>query len=221
MKKSLKITLFAAVSVLSVLTVSPTVQAGMAHVFTAEEVSSSSIYQVATDAKGQKAQDFINSMGKDAIAFLGDTSLSNARKQEKFRTLLQSSFDMAGIGRFALGRHWRSATAEQQAEYQKLFEKMIVDVYSSRFGDYNGEKFFIDGSRADGKKDILVNSSIVPNGGSKIKVDWRVREKNGQMKVIDVVIEGVSMALTQRSDFSSVIQRGGGKIDVLLDHLRK
>ena len=66
-----------------------------------------------------------------------------------------------------------------------------------------------------------MNSSIIPNGGSKIKVDWRVREKNGQMKVIDVVIEGVSMALTQRSDFSSVIQRGGGKIDVLLEHLRK
>lgn len=221
MKKSMKVTLFAAVSALSVLSVSSVAQAGMSNLSNETTQSSSFVYQVATDAKGQKAQDFINSMGKDAISFLGNASLSNSQKQKKFQTLLQSSFDMSGIGRFALGRHWRTATPQQQAEYQKLFESMVVDVYSSRFGEYNGEKFSIDGSRADGKKDILVNSSIIPNGGSKIKVDWRVREKNGQMKVIDVVIEGVSMALTQRSDFSSVIQRGGGKIDVLLEHLRK
>ena len=79
----------------------------------------------------------------------------------------------------------------------------------------------VSGFRDDGKKDILVNSYIVPKGGSKVKVDWRVREKNGKMKIIDVIIEGVSMSLTQRSDFSSVIQRGGGKIEVLLEHLRK
>ena len=98
---------------------------------------------------------------------------------------------------------------------------MIVSLYSSRFGAYNGEKFDVSGFRGDGKKDILVTSFIVPDDGSKVKVDWRIREKNGQMKIIDVIIEGVSMSLTQRSDFSSVIQRGGGKVEALLKHLRK
>ncbi len=219
MKKTMNTTLLIAVSALGILSVPATAQARVNGL--SIEGASSLMHVVATDAQGQKAQDFIDEMGNRAISFLGKTALSKSQQQEEFRKLLQASFDMSGIGRFALGRHWRTATAEQQSEYQTLFENMIVGVYSSRFGEYNGEKFSVDGSRADGKKDILVNSSIVPNGGSKIKVDWRVREKNGQMKIIDVVIEGVSMALTQRSDFSSVIQRGGGKIDVLLEHLRK
>lgn len=219
MEKYMNTTLLVAVSAIGILSVSEPVQA---RVMSLSVENNSPLMQiVSTDAQGQKAQDFIDEMGSSAISFLGQTSLSKSQKQKEFRKLLKSSFDMPAIGRFALGRHWRTATPAQQSEYQKLFESMIVDVYSSRFGEYNGEKFSVGGSRADGKKDILVNSSIVPNGGSKIKVDWRVREKNGQMKIIDVVIEGVSMALTQRSDFSSVIQRGGGKIDALLEHLRK
>ena len=98
---------------------------------------------------------------------------------------------------------------------------MIVRVYSSRLNEYNGEGFEVKSFRDTGKNDILVTSYIVPNGGSKVQVDWRVREKNGSMKIIDVIIEGVSMSLTQRSDFSSVIQRGGGDVDVLIQHLKK
>ena len=72
-----------------------------------------------------------------------------------------------------------------------------------------------------GKNDVLVTSYIVPDAGSKVQVDWRVRNKNGSYQIIDVIIEGVSMTMTQRSDFSSVIQRGGGDFEVLLAHLRK
>jgi phospholipid transport system substrate-binding protein len=170
---------------------------------------------------GKKAQDFINKMGDDAVSFLQDASLSDAQKKDKFRSLLKKNFDMATIGRFALGKNWRSASAAQQKEYLGLFENMIVRVYSERFGEYQGEGFDVESFRDTGKKDILVTSYIVPKSGSKVQVDWRVRNKDGAMKVIDVIIEGVSMSLTQRSDFSSVIQRGGGKIDVLLDHLKK
>ena len=186
------------------------------------EVSGRSImHVVATQTEGQKAEAFINSMGDRALGFLSNSNLSKAQKQKEFKKLLNASFDMKTIGRFALGRNWRSATPVQQKEYLQLFENMIVDVYSSRFGEYKGEKFKVNGHRNDGKKDILVNSFIVPNGGSQVKVDWRVRDFNGTLKVIDVIIEGVSMSLTQRSDFSSVIQRGGGKVEVLLEHLRK
>ena len=170
---------------------------------------------------GAKAKALIDKMGQDAISFLKDDSLSDSQKQAKFRTLLNRNFDMKTIGQFALGKNWRSASAAQQKEYLSLFENMIVRVYSSRFDGYEGQGFDVASFRDTGKKDVLVTSYIVPPSGSKVQVDWRVRNKNGSMKVIDVIIEGVSMSLTQRSDFSSVIQRGGGNIDVLINHLKK
>lgn len=168
-----------------------------------------------------KAKSFIDKMGSDAISFLDDKSISQSQKQDKFRVLLNQNFDMNTIGRFALGKNWRSASESQQKEYLNLFEDMVVRVYSSRFNDYNGQNFKVASARDIGKSDILVTSYIVPPSGSKVQVDWRVRNKNGSYKVIDVIIEGVSMSLTQRSDFSNVIQRGGGNIEVLLNHLRK
>ena len=167
------------------------------------------------------AQQFVNDMGKNAIAFLGDPSLSQSQKEAKFKTLLRNSFDLKTIGRFALGRYWRTATPEQQKEYTRLFENMVVRVYAARFEEYDGQTLDVSSFRKDGNKDTIVTSYIVPPaGGEKIQVDWRVRNKNGNYKIVDVVIEGVSMALTQRSDFSSVIQRGGGDMDALLTHLR-
>lgn len=175
-----------------------------------------------SDHKAKGAEDFVNKMASDAISFLGDASLSEEQKQKEFSKLLNRSFDMKTIGRFALGRYWRTASAEQRKEYQELFRKMIVEVYSRRFGEYDGQNLEIRGSKADSDKDITVESFIMsPSNNQKIRVDWRIRNKDGQYKVIDVMVEGVSMALTQRSDFSSVIQRGGGQVSVLLEHLRK
>ncbi len=169
----------------------------------------------ATDAK-----DFIVKMGDSAIGFLGNEGLSQAQKEAEFKKLLQGSFDMKTIGRFALGSYWNQASPAQQAEYLRLFEAMIVKVYSARFNEYKGQTLDVSAAKEDGK-DTLVTSYIVPQNGSKVRVDWRVRNKGSSYKIVDVIIEGVSMAMTQRSDFSSVIQRGGGNIEVLIDHLKK
>jgi len=164
---------------------------------------------------------FIADMGSEAVSFLKDETLSMEKKKQKFRSLLNNKFDMKTIGRFALGRYWNTATPAQQKEYLKLFNDLVVKVYSSRFEQYDGQSFEVRSAKATGKKDMLVGSDIVPPNGSKVRVDWRIRDKGGNLKVIDVIIEGVSMGLTQRSDFASVIQRGGGDIEVLLQHLRK
>ena len=169
-----------------------------------------------------QAKDFISDLTSKGIGVIKDADISEEQRQKEFRTLLQKHFDMKTIGRFALGRYWKTSTAAQQSEYLDLFEDMVVRVYSRRFSEYNGEVINIVSARAEGKADALVSSMIVPPNGSKVSVDWRVRKKkNGQLKIIDIIVEGVSMSLTQRSDFASVIQRGGGKIDVLLEHLRK
>lgn len=169
----------------------------------------------------KRSWDFISDITEHAISNLENKDISEKARKENFRTILAANFDMKTIGRFVLGRYWRTTNKTQKEEYLRLFENMIIKVYARRFSDYNGEQIKIISTRKQGKSDILVSSKIVPKSSAAITVDWRVREKNGELKIIDIMVEGVSMALTQRSDFSSVIQRGGGKIDVLLEHLRK
>ena len=113
------------------------------------------------------------------------------------------------------------ATPAQQKEYLGLFRKMVVDVYTARFNDYKGQKFEAKSFRSISPTDTLVTSFIVPaDGGQNVQVDWRVRYKGGTYKIVDVLVSGVSMSVTQRSDFASVIQRGGGNVSVLIDHLK-
>ncbi len=169
--------------------------------------------------EGSKA--FIDGMAQQAIDFLGDQNLTMDQRKAQFRNLLNNSFDMDTIGRFALGRYWREATDGQRKEYLKLFHQMVIEVYSQRFSEYKGQKVEVRSAREDGETDAIVASYIVPaDSGSEIQVDWRVRHEGGKYKIVDVIVEGVSMSVTQRSDFASVIQRGGGQIDVLLAHLR-
>lgn len=169
----------------------------------------------------EDAKNFINRVAENGIGFLENKEITQERRIARFRELLRNSFDMKTIGRFALGRYWRTATDAQKKEYLDLFQTMVVDVYSRRFNDYEGQNVEIKDARADGKADVIVTSVIVSEDTPEVQVDWRVRFKKDHYKIVDVIVEGVSMALTQRSDFSSVIQRGGGKIDVLLDHLRQ
>ena len=172
-----------------------------------------------SDQVSNGAESFIDSMASDAIAFLSNGTPSQSQKKEYFRKLLGRKFDMKTIGRFTLGRYWRVSTPQQRTEYQKLFENMVIDVYSSRFSEYEGQRFETRGHRTDGTKDVIVTSFVIPEQGPEIQVDWRVRYKKGVYKVVDVLVEGVSMSVTQRSDFAAVIQRGGGNVSVLIDHL--
>lgn len=186
--------------------------------------SSGASYQLVTanaDAVAQGAEKFITKLADDGIGFLGDESISGEKQRAEFRKLLNRNFDMNTIARFSLGRHWRTASKPQRDEYMKLFKAMIIDVYSQRFSDYQGQTIEVTGSRKEGERDVLVHSLLTQESGPDVKVDWRVRKREGRYKVIDIIVEGVSMALTQRSDFSSVVQRGGGDMEALLVHLRE
>ena len=167
------------------------------------------------------AFDFVKATTDKGLAFLADPKLSKESKTASFKKLLDASFDLDTIGRFALGRYWNQATDSQKTEYLKLFHKMVVDVYSNRFEEYKGQKVEVRSFRSIGNTDTLVASFLVPpNGGQEVEVDWRVRNKNGGYKIVDVIVAGVSMGVTQRSDFSSVIQSGGGNVDALITQLR-
>ncbi|MEJ0069691.1 MAG: ABC transporter substrate-binding protein [Pseudomonadota bacterium] len=123
--------------------------------------------------------------------------------------------------RFVLGRYWRTATDPQKAEFLKLFEDMIVKTYNSRFTEYKGELFSVTGTRVDGDSAMVTTNVVQPNGRQAVKVDWRVLKPQGKLKIVDVIIEGVSMSVTQQQEFGSVIQRSGGQIDGLLSTMRE
>ncbi|MGE4313604.1 MAG: phospholipid-binding protein MlaC [Pseudobdellovibrionaceae bacterium] len=178
------------------------------------------LQQVSTN---NAAEDFVRRMAEDGTGFLADKSLSASQKSEKFSTLLNRNFDLDVIGKFSLGRYWKQMNPAQQKEYLKLFKKMVIGVYTRRFDDYQGQEVEVVGStEIPGTKDTMVKSKIIqPDGTTPVEVDWRVSTKSGSPRIIDVLVAGVSMSVTQRSDFASVIQRGGGDVEVLLDHLRK
>lgn len=175
-------------------------------------------------AKAAPADDalaFVKSTAEAGLTFLSNPTIGEEGKKAEFKKLLNGSFDLETIGRFALGRYWTQATPAQQREYMALFKKMVIEVYSNRFGEYKGQKFEVKTSRSISDTDYMVTSFIIPNnGGENVQVDWRVRNKAGSTKIVDVYVAGVSMGVTQRSDFSSVIQRGGGNLDVLIDYLK-
>jgi len=169
----------------------------------------------------QSAQNFIKIMGSEAIGFMADSTLNETQKKQKFKELLDDRFDMETIGRFVAGAYWKVMTKEQQDEYQNLFNKLIVLIYSNRFLEYEGQKFIVDSAKNSGDSDFIVQSHIVPLSGENIPISWHVRWKNGNYNIIDVKIKDVSMAISQKSEFSSIIQRGGGDPEVLLKHLKE
>ena len=171
------------------------------------------------DDANPAAAAFMQSLGSKAIKEITDPALPQAERQARFRTLLDEHFDMAAIAKFTLGRYWRTATEEQRTEFRQLFEDFIVQSYSTRFAEYHGERFVVAGSTTDERGATVVHSKIDMPSSEDIRVDWRLRAADGGFAIVDIVVEGVSMAVTQRSEFASVIQGRGG-IAGLLDALR-
>lgn len=174
-------------------------------------------------AAQQGSEKFVASLGQRGIDFLGNEQQTEAQKTESFRRLLEDSFDLDAIGRFALGVHWRQATPEQRSEYLRLFKRSVIDMYAQRFSEYNGQKLVVSGSRPAGNEanDTVVLSKVISTDGSDdIPVEWVVQGKGNTYKVLDVFILGTSQSMNQRNQFRQIIQRGGGDVQVLIDHLK-
>ena len=185
-----------------------------------------SLYSGNTIAGG--AEDFIRSAGEKAFTSLSK-ELTEEKRADRFRGILLETFDLSSIARFTLGRYWRTASKKQRVEYIELFEDYIVQAYLHRFGDLSGHTFEIKKSQEINSRDRLVLSEIKAKKSKPpirvqskppIRINWRVRRHENTYRVIDVVVEGVSMSVTQRDEFAAVIRRNGGKIEGLLSALR-
>jgi phospholipid transport system substrate-binding protein len=163
---------------------------------------------------------FIENLGAQAIEGLTGPHLSQSEREARFRTLLAEHFDLPAIGKFVLGRYWRSATDGEQAEFLDVFEDFLVRSYAIRFAEYSGESFQVTGATGTKDDTAIVHSQVV-RGRDAMRVDWRVRTRGGQFAILDIIVEGVSMAVTQRSEFAAVIQSRGGKVGGLIEALRQ
>ena len=180
--------------------------------------STSFAAQPPVDSAGAIA--FMNQLWDRAVELL-DNKADPAVRQARFRQLFHDEFHGAGIARFVLGRYWRSAGEDERQEFLKLFEDYVALVYTARVANFGGQTFKVRGTRSDGDGVIVSTDVISPGSTSPLRIDWRLVADNGRYKVDDVIVEGVSMAVTQRSEFASIIQRNGGQLAGLITIMRE
>lgn len=164
--------------------------------------------------------EFIAGLGDRAVSALTGPGLTQAEREKRFRELLDTHFDVPAIGKFVLGRFWRSATEAERQEFLRLFEELLVRSYARRFAEYSGERFEVKDVRKDGGGHAIVQSIVIRPQAENVRVDWRVASDGQDFRIVDVIVEGLSMAVTQRDEFASVIQSKGGKVAGLIDVLR-
>jgi phospholipid transport system substrate-binding protein len=170
-------------------------------------------------AAAQDARAFIDGLGKQAIQVMGP-SVPPAERTARFRELFARDFDLHGAGRFVLGPYANAMNPEQQQEFIGLFREYLAQAYARRLGEYGGEPFQVTGSRPGGNETI-VTSQVLRRGGQPIEIDWHVAELDGRPVITDVQVDGVSMKVTHRSEFASIIQRNGGRPEALLAAMRQ
>lgn len=164
---------------------------------------------------------FIESLSKQAVASLTDQKVTRAERIDRFRKMFNESFAVEAIGRWLLGPHWRRATDAEKKEYLVLFEDLMVVSYVDRFAEYAGTALKVNRAVTENEKHVTVFSEIArPSGSQPVRVDWRVGKGDAGYKIVDVIVEGTSMSITMRSDFTSVINQKGGAVSGLIDVLR-
>jgi phospholipid transport system substrate-binding protein len=183
-------------------------------------VAAGPVIAAPTGDSDPKAAAFMNQLWSRALELLNKKAPA-AERQALFRELFHDDFDSPGIARFVLGRYWRTASPEEQKEFLKLFEDYVVYVYTARLSDFQGEEFKINSARSDEGSVIVSTDVLTPGAPTPLKVDWRLVNDDGVYKISDVIVEGVSMLVTQRSEFASIIQRHGGQVQGLLDLMRE
>lgn len=168
----------------------------------------------------QDARVFIEKLADTAMTTVAVKSIGEDERNRRFRTLFVDSFDLPEIGKLVLGRYWRVATPAQQQEFLKLFEDIQVLTWAKRFKDYSGETLDVVAVHPDGELNMTVDSLIRRQRLDPIAVSWLLRKSGDGFRVLDIKVEGASMAFTHRSEYTSVIQAAGGKVDGLLTAMR-
>lgn len=177
----------------------------------------------APDASVEQAKAYVSNVAQQAVDTIDAThsgKLNNDQAKQKFRAILNSSFDIPTIAKFTLGRYWRTATADQQTEFTRLLKTVILNKYADRLLESSDNKFQVGEAGALNDRDYKVAMTVTPKGKPQVSFVWRLRKGGSGFKIIDLAVEGVSMSVTHRTDFANTIEREGGNVQALIDALK-
>ena len=168
-----------------------------------------------------KAETFVKEVTTEGIEQIINANIPQAEKDARFAKLFNKALDLDFIGQFVLGRNWRTATPAQREEFIKVYRQLNISTWSKRFDEFKGREFIFKGtSPSNSAGQVFVNSVVPMDQGEPAKVVWRVREKGGQYKIVDIIIENVSLAITARNEYTAFIKNNPGGVDALIANLK-
>ena len=179
------------------------------------------IFQNSLLSYNTNPREFVNEIIKDAILKLSDKNLSKEEKVTFIEKVALNNVDINALGLYTLGELRKSANKDDIARYKLSFQKYFLKSLTSRLTDYSSSKFEITGEEKKSSNYTIVNSKIIPADGSpEIKIDWRVYTKNPDKPLIrDLIVEGLSLARTQKEEFSSILNSNNNDINILISKL--
>lgn len=169
-------------------------------------------------ADPEAAASFVDTMLRELLAIANGSGTLEAKRAALAR-VVDARVNVEAVARFCLGRFWRSASAPQQAEYTQLFRRWLIRSVTEKVGEYQGVTYSM-GKAARREADVAVSTIVNRPGNAPNRVDWVV-DADGPPRVIDVIAEGTSLRLTQRSDYAAFLSRNGSNVQALIDALKQ
>ena len=168
-------------------------------------------------------KDFVNELVIEAITKLSDKNLNNLQKEAFVEEVALENVDINALGLYTLGELRKSASESDISDYQKSFEKYFLKSLTSRLTDYSESEFEVLGEDKKSSNYTIVNSKVSPtDGGPEIKIDWRIYTKNPDKPLIrDLIVEGLSLARTQKEEFASILSSNNNDIKILISKLQE
>jgi phospholipid transport system substrate-binding protein len=166
-----------------------------------------------------RASAFVKTTGDKLVAVVNGPGTTQAKRAE-LTTIIDSAVDVDGVARFCLGRFWRTATPAQQQKYTTLFHQVLVTNITGKLGEYQGVKFTLGRSHPQ-DEDVIVSTTVDRPNNAPTAVDWVISDPSSAPKIIDVVAEGTSLRLTQRSDYASFLAHNNFSVDALITAMER
>ncbi len=165
-------------------------------------------------SNGDRAAAFVKSTGDQIVAVMRGAGTTD-QKRKVLGPIIDASIDVDGVARFCLGRFWRTATPDQQKRYTDLFHQVLIGNITSKLGEYQDVRLTIGRSQPRDDNDVVATTLERPNNPPTI-VEWVVADAGKSPKVIDVIAEGTSLRLTQRSDYAAYLTQHNSDVDALI-----
>jgi len=179
------------------------------------------IFQSSLLAYSSNPKDFVDELVNEAISKLADKNLNQDQKAIFIEKVALENVDINALGLYTLGELRKSSNKDDISNYKKSFEKYFLKSLTSRLTDYSSSKFEILGVDKKSANYTIVSTKIIPNdGGPEIKIDWRIYTKNPDKPLIrDLIVEGLSLARTQKEEFASILNSNNNDIKILINKL--